>query len=114
MPRELPAVLVIQHLHTPLPRDHLPLWVQHDEGGDACKGESSLESQEVLGVLGQIPGSVTEQPLNRTPPGSVCHFSKEPRQLTSPLLASVFSTARTMVSSLSHSVNTNEVMHFKN
>ena len=42
VPRELPAVLVIEHLHPTLPSDHFPLRVQHDERGDACKRVTTL------------------------------------------------------------------------
>lgn len=87
VPRELPAVLIIQHLHAPLPRDHFPLWVQHNEGGDACEGESSLESPE---VLGQNPGSATDQPWDSL--GSARNLSKKPGNSLHPL-ASVSSTA---------------------
>lgn len=42
VPRELPAVLIIEHLHPALPSDHLPLGVQHNESGDACKKDRAL------------------------------------------------------------------------
>lgn len=42
VPREFPAVLIIEHLHPALPSDHLPLGVQHDESGDACKKDRAL------------------------------------------------------------------------
>lgn len=42
VPRELPAVLIIEHLHPALPSDHLPLRVQYDERRDACKRVTML------------------------------------------------------------------------
>lgn len=41
MPGELAAFNVVQHLHPPLPRDHVSLGVQDDESRDACDGRKT-------------------------------------------------------------------------
>lgn len=112
VPRELPAVLIIQHLHSPLPRDHLPLGVQHDEGGDACKGERAR-----LRVR-KCWGGFQAQSLNshRTP----LRLAQGKRQLPSPLLASWSQCPPlqcgkwTTLPSFSHFVNIDKVVHSKN
>lgn len=45
VPGELVALDVVQHLHSPLPRDHIPLGVQDDESRDACGGRKTRWDQ---------------------------------------------------------------------